>query len=96
MFSYKRGYFAIDPNGNKITSGISGPYWTDDKIIINHYWTRSKKYFRTKKIPSRQVRRKINQQTLKKMAKTYNTCIDTCILQFAPALREKMGYDSHP
>ncbi|NGX50194.1 MAG: hypothetical protein K1060chlam2_00035 [Chlamydiae bacterium] len=96
IFSYKDGYFAIDPNGNEITRQ-TGPYWTDDKLRINHYWTRSKEYFRTRKIPSRHRRRRAETvKVLWKMANAYNACIDTSILQFAPALREKMGYDLMP
>ncbi|MGA8164942.1 MAG: glycosyltransferase family 92 protein [Waddliaceae bacterium] len=92
-FVYKEGFFAVGADGNKIVGGNS-PYVSHDKIRINHYWTRTEKHFREKKIKSRHNRRLgENETNLTAMANAYNVNNDSAILQFVPALRKKMGYD---
>lgn len=91
-FLYKEGYFAVGPDEDAIIGGNSN-HISHDKLRINHYWTRTEKCFRERKIKSRQNRRK--QETadsyLQDWADSYNLSINEDILQFVPALREQMG-----
>lgn len=91
VFQYKNGYFAIDPLGHVIENTIQTPEISLDQIRINHYWTRTEKYFREVKIDSRNNRRTYEtKDRLRKRASEYNECIDREILQFVPFLKEKM------
>jgi len=92
-FTFIDNYFSITADGEKVSS-IRSESWSKDKIRINHYWTRTKKYFRENKIPFRHKRKEIHtEKTMQRKIKSYNDCIDTAILQFVPALREILGYD---
>jgi Glycosyltransferase family 92 len=83
-FIYKNNYFAIDTDGNVVNSG-NVPYCIQDKIRINHYWTRTESWFRERKIPSIKARGREDQIQL---AESCNLDDDTAILQFVPTLRD--------
>lgn len=90
-FKYKEGFFAVGSDKSVIAGGNSKKA-LHDLICINHYWTRTEKCFRERKIKSRNERR--NQDTennLQKWADSYNLSFDTNILQFVPKLRKNMG-----
>jgi len=92
-FQFIDNYFSITADGEKVSS-VRSKSRSDDKIRINHYWTRTEKYFRETKIERR--KKIFSRETEKKLwtkANSYNECIDTAILQFVPALREILGYD---
>jgi len=94
-FHYIDNYFAVTAEGT-IASSTSkrSETWSDDKIRINHYWTRTERYFREKKIPrTKEWNDRKSKKGLWKFANSLNKCIDTTILQFVPALREILGYD---
>lgn len=92
-FKYKAGFFAVGSDKNKVEGGNSNEV-QHDLICINHYWTRTEKCFREKKIKSRHERRnQENEDNLQVWADSYNLSSDTNILQFVPALRKKMGFN---
>lgn len=89
-FYYKPGYFHVDEHFRRFE--MHGPI-TYDKIRINHYWTRTEKYFREHKMPSRNNRRHHEvKKVLRGMADSYNTRTDKVIQQYVPALRKSMGF----
>lgn len=92
-FLYKKGFFSVDVHKNRIQDGSANSETVSiDKIRINHYWTRTESEFREDKIPSRTGRRSFEtEKFLRDLAKNYNSCVDTAILQFLPALKQKMG-----
>ena len=92
-FAYKKHKYAVDVNGQKINGMYSKHPWTD-KIRINHYWTRTIKYFLEKKIGGRRERRpQFTIERILKMAESYNQIVDTAILRYVEPLREALGYD---
>ena len=93
MFYYKEGFHAVNEDGKRV-DGRGKTVIANDKIRINHYWTRTKKHFREHKMPSRNRRRDCeNAMVLQNMAAEYNLKSDKAIHQFVPALRKKMGLD---
>jgi len=92
-FQFIDNYCSITTSG-EIVSSNSSKSWNDDKIRINHYWTRTESYFREVKIARRnRCAKPKTDEAYQLMADSYNEYIDTEILQFAPALREILGYD---
>jgi len=94
-FHYIDNYFAITSDGQEASStSFHSKKWSNDKIRINHYWTRTESFFREIKL----ARRKRcghcgNEKKYWELASSFNKCTDTAILQFVPALREILGYD---
>lgn len=90
FFLFKKNFFAANVNGEPIS-----PLWGSrtkkiylDSIRINHYWTRTAKYFREVKLASR-IRRR-NHFTIEQQqneAEKSNQATDNAILQFVPALK---------
>lgn len=93
-FIYKDEMFPVDTNKTRIAKPKTNFSQSIllDKARINHYWTRTEKYFKETKIPSRQKRRSHHQfEKLLLDAEKCNEFQDTTILQFADRLREAMG-----
>lgn len=92
-FFYKKNRLAVDEYKKPLESRNYTKAVTFDKIRINHYWTRTEKYLREKKMPSRIKRRP--EFTLEKqmeMVAKYNEHQDDVILQFVAPLKKAMGY----
>lgn len=93
-FSFKRGLFTVNVGEKKITGGMELSQIFHDRIRINHYWTRTESWFRTKKIPSRNRRRDWETpDVLHQRSTLYNERTDTAILRFVPLLRKNLGLD---
>ncbi len=97
-FNYKKGFFAVDVDGNRL-SGLLNELLMGkpsyDRLRIHHYWTRTESYFSRCKIASRNARRTYDDETvLRQRSMILNLDLDETILQFVPALKEKMGLDS--
>jgi hypothetical protein len=91
-FKYKEGFVAVGSDLSVITGGNSKKA-LHDLICINHYWTRTEKCFRERKVKSRKERRnEENEKNLQVWADSYNQSSDTNILQFVPQLRKNMGF----
>ena len=88
---YKEGSYAVDSLFRVVPDAISKEPCLDS-IRINHYWTRTEKYFREVKVPSR-MRRRSNETlaSLKKLADNKNANTDFSILQFVPAMKALMN-----
>lgn len=92
-FIYKNNQYAVAANRSRLDGPLSAVI-DHDNIRINHYWTRTEKYLREFKIPSRMKRRKgETEASIRKDASEYNKSYDTAILDFVPKLRRRMGYD---
>lgn len=93
-FVFKEGKFAVTVDKNESKGDNYSPNLLLDKIRINHYWSRTEKYLREYKIPSRQKRRsERTEDRLLEIAEKYNKSSDTAIQQYVPALRRAMGYE---
>ena len=91
QFRYSDGKFAVNSAKETIKGTIAHRSCIDE-IRINHYWTRTEKYFREHKIPSRHKRRnEFDEEKLLKMAKGCNKVTDTTILQYVDRLKQAMG-----
>lgn len=94
-FEFKEGMFTVDYRKKKITDAYRALGIFLKRIRINHYCTRTEKYLREKKIPSR-LKRRPNQTTFVEMitlySEAYNKRNDTDILQFVSELRDKIKY----
>ncbi len=89
-FHYSEGKYAVNSAQELVKGTIAGRSCIE-KIRINHYWTRTKKYFRDNKIPSRYKRRNaFNENKMKEMAKESNVITDITILRYAESLRNAM------
>lgn len=93
FFHYKKDRFAVDENKGRMESKNYSRKVTFEKIRINHYWTRTEKYLREKKIPSRLKRRpEFTVEKQMELVQKYNLSSDGTILQFVAPLRQAMGY----
>lgn len=91
-FTYKGEKYAVDVDERK-TKGTRSENIRLDQIRINHYWTRTLKYFLEKKIDSRQKRRPwFFTEQLFQMAERCNLRIDTAILRYVDPLRRSMEF----
>lgn len=92
VFNFKDGKFAVTVDENETTGNNHSSELLLDKIRINHYWSRTEKYLREYKIPSRQKRRleRTGDKQLE-IAEKYNQSLDTAIQQYVPRLRKEMG-----
>lgn len=92
IFKYIDGYYAVDVNHERCDK--QNCHIIHEKLRINHYWSRTMRYFREYKIPSRQGRRdRDTEAALIGREKFYNKKENTEILQFVPELRKRMGLD---
>lgn len=74
-------------------SGPFAPSVALDKIRINHYWTRDKKWLEDAKIPRRmRYDPTATAQSIHQEAHILNKEHDTTILKYKDALKERMGY----
>ena len=97
FFVYKKGFFAVDTDKQRLPDNrsISSSRILLDKLRINHYWTRTEKHLREKKIKSRLKRRQVHYTPrLSNLIDRYNDGTDLSIQQFVPQLRRRMGFDS--
>ncbi len=93
FFLYKDNAPAVDSNKRPITHKrkTRSKKILTDKIRINHYWSRTEKFFLEKKIASRQKRRSaFTTEKLLKHNESCNAQVNTAILQFVAPLREQM------
>ena len=87
----KKGCFTVDADEKKLVARDSSEWYpAHDKICINHYWTRTEKYFREKKLPSWTKR---NRSVAAAKLASLNKCEDTKIQQFVSELRKRLGYE---
>lgn len=84
--SYTNDRFAVNVDKEKVDFAFSKI--SLDQIRINHYWTRTERYFSEYKIPSRNKRR--NLENVRGMAQSMNEGVDDAILRYVPMLKEKM------
>ncbi|MCE5316933.1 MAG: glycosyltransferase family 92 protein [Parachlamydia sp.] len=91
FFLYRHGRYTVDANRKRMPEIERSPVVLLDKIRIHHYWTRTEKYLREKKIPGRLKRRP--EYTVKiqlKMAEKFNLKSDITILQFVDKLKKAL------
>ena len=91
-FLYKEPFFAVNCNRMVIEpKALNSPSISHDQIRINHYWTRTEKYFREEKIESRKMRRESEtEEALRKRAAAYNLASDFAIQRFVPELKNRL------
>lgn len=90
-FKYLDLFFAVNCDRVPMKPGLNGPSISHDKIRINHYWTKTERYFRKHKIPSRKMRReKENVENLKRRKEDFNQTSDFAIQQFVPELKRRI------
>lgn len=65
-----------------------------DVIRIQHYWSRTEKYYREKKIPriKRNKNRGYTQEVTDRIYKELNSEVDTTAFRFVPELKKRLGY----
>lgn len=88
-FIYKEGMFAVNSQYDPVL-GKEANSIILDKIRLNHYWTRTEKHFRERKLPLRKLFKNESEQFLKKWSDQYTVREDTTIFQFILSLREKL------
>ena len=91
FFLYIAKKFAVETD----FTPISGPFSSTiklNKLRINHYWTRTKRYLCEFKIPRRNHMCGEETQGLLERAELLNQEEDGKILQFVSKLRKKMGF----
>lgn len=92
FFLYGHGKYTVDANRKRLPEIERSPEVLLDKIRIHHYWTRTERYLREKKIPGRLKRRpEFTVEIQLKMAEMFNLKSDTTILQFVEELKRVMG-----
>jgi hypothetical protein len=82
-------FFTVDSDGKRVTTEYNsedGPKY--DKICLNHYWTRTEKFYRERKLNSEQKRGNVSNSPI---VDSLNESCDTKILQFVPKLRKRLG-----
>lgn len=92
-FQYQRPFFAVNNDylPQDLAQKINGPSICHDEIRINHYWTRTERYFRECKAVSRQHRRaKDTEEKSRAKAAELSAVIDLAIQQFVPLLKERL------
>jgi hypothetical protein len=89
FFLYKTGYFQVSPSKKRFEGPFLFPIDVK-KIRINHYWTRTEKYFREFKI---ERRKKFNNniELVMQRYRAANKVKDTAILRFVEQLRQRMN-----
>lgn len=94
IFTYKSEKMAVGVNKKRVTA-LKSKEQSLDIIRINHYWTRTVNYLKTKKLPSSQKRRpkKYSDENVAIIVERSNQDEDFAILKFVEPLRERMGYD---
>jgi hypothetical protein len=94
-FIFQEPFFSADVYGKKLRNALAFSQVSHDRIRINHYWTRTEKWFRENKIPSREDRRIYETADVScRRRDLYNKSTDRAILRFVPLLREKLGLSS--
>lgn len=88
-FLYKEGFFAVDALYNPVL-GKEASSILINTIRLNHYWTRTERFFREKKRELRKRFRNEDEQFLKNWYNQYTIRTDTAILQFVPALKKSL------
>lgn len=92
FFLYRKDKFAVDADKNRLKERERTLEVLLDRIRIHHYWTRTEKYLREMKIPSRLKRRpEFTVEVQLKMAEKYNRESDTTILQFVKPLKQALN-----
>jgi hypothetical protein len=87
--SYFKNFNLIDENHKIVPFGIIDKQHTVEKIQINHYFTRTKEFYRTKAERRKQLVKDEYNQTLNHY-NCYNDVKDTAILKYVPLLRKKL------
>lgn len=93
-FLYRDGLSAVDANKRPIMHQRKtvSRRLRIGKIRINHYWSRTEKYFLATKAKRRNhIRNAFTMQKILNHAIDCNSRLDTTILQFVAPLREQMG-----
>lgn len=90
-FIYIAKKYAVDTDHHRVKSGNYSRNILLDKMRINHYWTRTAKCFREKKLRSRQKRRPaFTLERLTSMVDRCNEHRDTAIFRFVKKLKRAM------
>ena len=86
---YKKGYYDVSLNG------AGGPFQPIQlsPMHINHYWTRTEKFFYETKVPRRErcENRIYTDEMIQTIFSDYNQITDTSILPKVPALKQRLG-----
>lgn len=95
-FQYQDPFFAVNCNHMPMgRSRLNGPSICHDTIRINHYWTRTERYFREHKILSRKMRRDHDtEEILQQRAAGFNKTSDYAIQQFVQELKKRLVLDA--
>lgn len=81
-FFYCDGYFAVNPHKEMVDHRYKVEPPSHDLIRINHYWTKSEKFFREHKLPDRLSRRAFQtREVLEGIANELNELEDYAIQQ---------------
>jgi hypothetical protein len=84
------GFVTVDADGNVMTSTYHcGHEPRYDKICINHYWARTEKFYRERKLARAA---KWGYTLDPNFVISLNACEDATIQQFVPKLRKRMGF----
>lgn len=87
---YKKGYFAVDSNKNRLKNKMESETILVDKCRLNHYWSKDMYFLNTVKLP----RWKNQKFTILMMDEydEYNAVEDKKIFKFVERLKEAMGF----
>ncbi|MFA6915371.1 MAG: glycosyltransferase family 92 protein [Parachlamydiales bacterium] len=86
---YKHPYYAVGQDFNHVKHSHS-PYIIVNKLRINHYWSRDRKFFEERKMPRRQKWSEGPSGQLQRLA-NINLYEDYTIFRFIDALKQRMG-----
>ncbi|HEX2582617.1 MAG TPA: glycosyltransferase family 92 protein [Chlamydiales bacterium] len=90
-FQYSEPFFAVNSARMPMSDRLNGPSICHDQIRINHYWTRTERYFHEQKIQSRKMRRDWDtEDVLRERATEINVSSDFAIQQFIPELKKRL------
>ena len=94
IFCLKKPYVMVDSDYQEMrlqggTASLNAP--KNDKIRINHYWTRTENWFRTHKLPSLIERKRDHWKILCPLLNEFE---DISIQQFVPKLKISLGYEN--
>lgn len=86
---YLKGYFQVDTDKIPFKGPFLSTYVQNNKLCINHYWTRDEDFFYRKKIPRQ--KKWGGMPIAKDIIYSTNLEKDEMILRFVPALKEVMS-----
>ncbi len=90
FFLYKDGFFQVTTNKRRF-EGPHSPTVSNDKIRLNHYWSRDKHYFRTVKLARRRGWGDNNAQFWINRMPVFNQERDDIMMRFVLYLKQRIA-----